>query len=211
MIYDEIIKRVNAYIIEKNDNKLLDVLEKEQSSNNLSGDLQVLLGLVLMMPPFADYQCALEAFKSAQKTDYKDVAAIWHGYLHTTLYPIDSSFARNLNLSTGEGLYILSLHNCANNSPEWRNNLTDSIAVKKFPNNLRFYLRTSKDLSADIRKNLSSEAIGMVIDSSFEKSSQPNDYKKLMANYWDELILGKCMASGNWEAFKKEVSLNQSS
>jgi len=201
LISDSLIERLNEAVTQKDDNSLVETLEQIYSLN-LDSKYSLVLGVVSMMPPFADYHRALEVFSSLFDKGFRKEASIWAGYLYSHVYPLDNSFAEILTSYPRCSIsnYVLAVYfSFERNVEKAKEHIELSIENGLFPNNILFKLSHSPNLNNVEREKLTLYLKGLISDKHLEDSSNPRNIEELYSDYWDELILGKLMTSVVWE------------
>ncbi len=72
------------------------LLEELSVQSQLSPYETIAFGLILMMPPLADYVMAANVFSRCLQTTERFRAAIWGQYVHVVLRPVSEEFAEVL-------------------------------------------------------------------------------------------------------------------
>jgi hypothetical protein len=188
--------------IQTNDNEgAVRLLEAAQKDGVLEPQGQLLLGVMLFMPPFGDYESSRDVLNDIKNRTHLCEAAVWLAYHFYTLYREDGSFAETLEgcCESAAACYSLARYNAhiGNESTalEWNRR---SLELERFPDNLIFDLLHNLDHDAPQRAKIFSDVDSLVVNKAAEMT------RRLTAadcyqNCWDELILGRRMTSIVWQ------------
>lgn len=194
------LRRIDTYISEGCTIEAVALLESLAARAETSAVDELSLGLLLMMPPFGDYEAASCLFRNVAKNIELEVeACVWGMYLFITLLPVHDDFAEKLEMHqrSPEALLMLARHAL------WRGDMVQarklaqkSVMIEPFPYNLLVASRCSRD--EDAKRKLIEQAKALVQMSNMEQSPRPTSRSALLEKEWAELIRGDVMTSIVW-------------
>lgn len=194
-------------LIQANENEgAVELLEAARREGTLQPKGQLLLGVMLFLPPLGDYEGSREAFKSIEDPSLLGEAAIWLAYHYYTLYPEDDDFVQFLEnqAHSATACYSLARYNAHIGEEalarEWN---SKSLQIERFPNNLLFDLLHNLDLNAERRAAIFEEVESLVMDKTAE-TARISTAADLYQSCWDEFVL-KCRLTSNvWQQVQKQ-------
>ena len=200
---------IEIALLRENNKKLLELLSVAHE-NRLSETHSIAYALTAMMPPFEDYEQAVEVLTSLFGSKEEKVAAIFLGYLYVNLQPFDDSFVRVLKKYTSCSIsnYILALYfDYEDDIEEALKYIHMSIYLSHFTKNIMLRLSLpSKGLQLE---GLKAEISNLVQDKNYEKSPPPKSAVDFVDNYMKELVLGTYMTSINWDILMRKYKISQ--
>lgn len=187
---------------------LLAILERAYEKSQLGPKEILLYGIVLMMPPYVDYESAEDVLIRSLQSSERRHAAIWHAYMYTTLSPTNSLFVATIEADPKceVSAYMMArYHNIEGNyegSLKW---VRRSCDIAMFPHNLVFHLIHDPTLDPLARSRIVSQIEHRVLTKEAENGPPPKDVDALYRDYWEELILGVRMTSENWARISNRI------
>lgn len=196
-----------ANLISEDDTEALVELFEEKIEQGNASDTEILLcGIMLLLPPFADYDAAKELFKSLFNSSKRVEAAIWDGYRHAILMPDDDKrFEKILKDHTDSAvvLHILSLNSIASDNYERAvEENRNSREIRLFPFNLIEYLKNGEGIDENINTNSYRLLNDLIIKKDLENDQFPTTLEGLLSYYWDNLIIGTRITSLLWSEYE---------
>ena len=175
------------------------------------GIYSIAYALTVMMPPFEDYDDAIEVLSQTFGTAVEKTAAIFAGYIYVTLQPIDESFTSILRKykHCAFANYILAMYyDYENDTSQAELYINKSISLATFTKNIVFKLTFySTDLTPEQQASLKKQLKNLVQIKNFELSGLAKTTEQLIKDYLDELIIGSKMTSPNWLHLKAKFKL----
>ncbi|TWB35399.1 hypothetical protein [Nitrospirillum viridazoti] len=196
---------ISSLIENESAEEVVSALEKKIGAGAASEDEKILCGIMLMMPPFADYEASAEIFGAMMKGRRAVDAAIWDAYRFSVLLPVgdegfepilqkrrDSAVAAHMRstVAAARGQMDLSIA---------ENRLSRSLRI--FPFNAIDGINRDVNLSISQKKYLWIAACDLVISRSVEKDARPKTVVGAIQRYWDNLIIGNRLTNILWDRY----------
>lgn len=193
----------------KNDDNesLVSILEPRVLAGEASEAEALLCGVLLLLPPFADYEAASDVFIRMLGSERAVEAAIWDAYRFAVLMPDDSCKFESILISmknSAVAAHMLSMVYSA------RGELSKailqsrrSIALRPFPFGVVNWLRLDASASDEERRLGWATAIDLVISRSAESDQPVTTVEGALQRRWDNLILGTRLTTALWSEYSK--------
>lgn len=167
----------------------------------------LLCGVLLLMPPLADYEAAASIFSGLLNGDRCFEAAVWDAYRFAVLLPDgEQSFEEVLRSSSGSAVAAHMLSMVAAASDDMSLALAESRrsrALRPFPFNIVEALKWEPGLQANARSDLWQIACDLIVSRSAESDAAVSTVEGALQRRWDNLIVGTRLTSQLWDEYRK--------
>ncbi len=196
------------HAIEVADNKaVVNLLEPRVKDGVATESEKLLCGVLLLMPPLADYEAAAAIFGCMLDGERRFEAAVWDAYRFAILMPDgDQSFERVLRSSPRSAIaaYMLSLvADAQGDAPLAINENARSLALRRFPFNVSNSLKIRSGLGESEKDDLWRSACDLIVSRSAESDSAVSTVEGALQRRWDNLIVGTRLTSQLWAEYNK--------
>ncbi len=183
------------------------LLEPRVNDGTATDSEQLLCGLLLLMPPLADYEAAACIFGSMLNGERRFEAAVWDAYRFAVLLPDgDRSFEIVLRSSSRSAIAAHMLSKVAAACNEVSLSLIEnrrSRALRLFPFNITEALKREPSLQANARSDLWQNACDLIVSRSAESDAAVCTVEGSLQRRWDNLIVGTRLTSQLWDEYSK--------
>lgn len=181
------------------------VLEQRVKDGEATESERLLCGVLLLMPPLADYEAAASIFNGMLKGERRFEAAVWDAYRYAVLLPDgERPFEPVLRSSSRSAIsaHMLSMVAAACDDPtlaliENRR----SRALRLFPFNITEALKRDTELQAASRRCLWQDACDLIVSRAAEADAAVYTVEGALQRHWDNLIVGTRLTSPLWGEF----------
>lgn len=198
---DELRKAISS----RDGQEIVRVLEPRVIAGETTEAESLLCGIVLLMPPIADYAAAARIFAKVIKGSRRLEAAVWDAYRFAVLMPVGSqSFEEVLkeNKNSAIAAHMRSMVAAANSDLSLaleESRLSRSLRV--FPFNAIYGLKNDFDLVIDEKIDLWRSINDLVVSKSAELDAAPLTVEGVLQSYWENLIVGTRVTSYLWDDY----------
>ena len=190
----------------------VDLLEGQLARGVATERERLLLGVLSLLPPIADYDAAARIFLALEGTALGFEAAVWDAYRFATVLPSGSTwFSRPLRSCSTKGVatHMLSHVELALGNVEAAIAFNrESRAARSFPFNLVLALKIDPALDSDSRRSIWDTARELVVSRQAELDAPVGSTEASLQRRWDNLILGTRLTSVVWEHYIGTFSLS---
>lgn len=188
--------------------KVVSILEPRVDACRATNEEALLCGILLLMPPFADYEKSKIIFLRLFDSPRGFEAAVWDAYRHAILMPDGDCFFEKILLGRANSaiaLHMLSMNEYAigNYSSALEMN-RDSRTIRPFPFNLSEALKQDKELDKESRLLYWMMISDLVINRESEKDNEVYSLEGMIQHRWENLILGTRMTSELWADYREK-------
>jgi hypothetical protein len=199
--------------IEVTDNSTaVELLESRMKDGIASEEERLLCGVLLLMPPLADYEAAANIFCGMLSGRRGFEAAVWDAYRFAVLLPDgDRPFEAVLRSSSRSAVAAHMLSMVAASCDDMVLALTEnrkSRALRLFPFNITEALKCDPDLQRDARNDLWQIACDLIVSRSAELDPAVHTIEGALRRRWDNLIIGTRMTSQLWGEYGRAAGLD---
>lgn len=195
-------------IKEYDSSKVVPLLEPKVHDGTATESERLLCGILLMMPPFADYHAAPLIFNSLHNGTRRFEAAVWSAYHYTVILPDGDTKFKNTLLSfpySSIAAYFLSeFFGLIKNPHKELIEIRRSVSLRMFPFNTIRLIRIDEELSIDDKRNLFKIASDLILDKDICNSGNPSTIEGMIQSHWDNLITGTRITKELWNCYKRE-------
>lgn len=183
------------------------LLEPRVNDGTATESESLLCGVLLLMPPFADYEAAASIFGGLLSGERGFDAAVWDAYRFAVLLPDgDRSFEVLLRSSSRSAVaaHMLSMVAAACDDVELA--LVEnrrSRALQLFPFNVIEALKLEPGLQGDARSDLWQSACDLIVSRSAEEDAAVCTVEGALQRRWDNLIVGTRLTSQLWDEYSR--------
>lgn len=178
------------------------LLETRLKEGTATDSEQLLCGILLLMPPLADYEAAASVFAGLFNGDRGFEAAVWDAYRFAVLLPDGSRpFEAMLRSSSWSAVaaHMLSMVALADNDvalavAENRR----SRSLRLFPFNIIEAFKHDPELQKHERGDLWQSACDLIISRSAELDATVCTIDGALQRHWENLIVGTRVSSQLW-------------
>lgn len=201
-------ENIQNAIQEDDSNNIVSLLEPRVHDGTATESESLLCGILLMMPPFADYEAAPLIFNNLLKGTRRFEAAVWSAYHYTVLMPDgDTRFEdilKSFPHSSIAAHFLSKLYEIRN---EKNNSLLEnrkSLSIRPFPFNIIRALRIDFDLSTKDKNKLFKTASDLILDKNACGNKNISTIDGLIQLEWDNLIVGTRITHVLWNSYIDE-------
>jgi hypothetical protein len=199
---------VNA--IEAGDNEaVVSILEPRVLEGSASETESMLCGVLLLLPPLADYEAAANIFSGLLSKPCGFEAAVWDAYRYSVLLPDgDTSFERVLRARPDSAVSLHMQSMVSRMRGDYSAALVDnrkSIMARLFPFNLSEALKNDNDLNVETQKKYWRVICDLLVSRTAESDECAHTVEGLLQQYWDNLILGTRITSELWNEYQSTI------
>jgi hypothetical protein len=167
----------------------------------------LLCGVLLLLPPLADYEAAAGMFGRLLQGERGTEAAIWDAYRFSTLMP-NGSFdfevtLRSMKHSAVAAHMLSMMHYAKGEFSEALDQSRRSIALRPFPFGVVNWLKLDASASHEERSLGWAMACDLVISKSAESDQPVFTVEGALQRRWDNLIMGTRLTSVLWDEYSK--------
>ncbi|NKC13288.1 MAG: hypothetical protein GKR94_14160 [Gammaproteobacteria bacterium] len=188
----------------------MSILEPQVQRGVVSEAESLLCGVLLLLPPLADYEAASDIFSGLLTTPSSFEAAVWDAYRYSVLLPDgDVSFERILRSHSDSAVASHMLSMVARTRGDYSTALAEnrrSRLVRLFPFNLSEALKSDSDLSAKARSRYWRVLSDLLVSRTAETDEGVYTVEGMLQQYWDNLILGTRITSELWNEYQNTIS-----
>lgn len=185
------------------------LLEPRVKAGSAAESEALLCGVLLLMPPLADYEAAASIFSSLLKGRRGFEAAVWDAYRFTVLLPDgDTSFEEMLRSVSGMPIaaHMLSMVAASRNDmPLALSENRRSRSLRPFPFNIVQALKLEPGLSASARCDLWQNACDLIISRSAESDAPVFSVEGALQRHWENLIVGTRLTGSLWDEYSQTL------
>lgn len=193
---------LEGYIRDGNNKEIVRCLEVLVRQKMATDAQTLLLGVLLLLPPFADYDDGVGIFNDLLTGPKALAAATWSAYGYGVLQPSGTrNFEPILKLYSGSAVARHMLGLIAHADDDQEKYLSESRASRKievFPFNILSALDGDPDLEVNERHYLRSVFVDLLVSRSAEADSPVCTVEGLLGRKWDNLISGVRITSQYW-------------
>ena len=191
---------LDVYISKRDTEFAVPVLEKYYEKKLLEPSDRLLLGVLLLLPPFADHPKVRECLETNLGTEFEFESLVWLQY-NWMFWPKGETYDERLSEYQNHSVacYMFALkaeyNDCTSETIEW---IKKGLQVSPFPNLLDLadsYATICPEFSGSKAK-----AKGLIKVRDLEKHSPPDNRQQVASYYWDHLILGTKVTTPIWES-----------
>lgn len=183
------------------------LLEPMVNEGTVTDSERLLCGVLLLMPPLADYEAAASIFSSMFNGERRFEAAVWDAYRFAVLLPDgDRSFEAVLRSSSRSPIAAHMLSMVAAACDDVSLSLIEnrrSRALRLFPFNITEALKREPGLQANARGDLWWNACDLIVSRSSESDAAVCTVEGALQRRWDNLIVGTRVTSQLWDEYSK--------
>jgi hypothetical protein len=192
--------------IESDDSEsAVELLEPRVKEGTASESEKLLCGVLLLLPPLADYEAAARVFADMLTGIRAFDAAVWDAYRFSVLMPDGDrrfeSILRDFRRSA-VAAHMLSATAAASNDDEEalrQNRLSRQLRL--FPFNIVEALRRDTEMAPATRDRLWRIATDLVISRSAESDATAHTVEGALQRQWDSLIVGTRLTTPLWTEY----------
>jgi hypothetical protein len=189
--------------IEKNDNsQVVKLLESRVREGVATEAERLLCGVLLLLPPHADYEASAKIFGALFGGDRRFEAAVWDAYRLSVLLPDgDRSCEKILQSAPGSAVAAHMIGLIAASNGDYPLALKEnrrSRSIRLFPFNVVEALKYDAELSRDVKNDLWRSACDLIISRSAEHDVSVSTVEGALQRRWENLILGSRLTSYLW-------------
>jgi hypothetical protein len=181
------------------------LLEPRVSDGTATEGEALLCGVLLLMPPLADYEAAAIVFRGQLKGERRFEGAVWDAYRFAVLLPDgDRSFEGALHSmpQSAVSAHMLSLVAGACGDMDLAlNENRRSRALRLFPFNIIEALKQEPGLDASARGELWRNACDLMVSRRAESDAAVSTIEGALQRRWDNLILGTRVTGPLWDSY----------
>jgi hypothetical protein len=182
------------------DNKSIVALLEPRVARGAATESEMLLcGVLLLLPPLADYEASAEIFKNMGSSTRRFEAAVWDAYRYETLLPVGPMWFQEIfstNLDSAVCAHMLGkLAACSGDMVKAIEHNRRSRGARLFPFNIIGALRIDPEIREHERSHLLRCANDLIISRSAESDDAVVTVDGALQRRWDNLILGTRMTS----------------
>lgn len=183
------------------------ILEPRVKDGTATESERLLCGVLLLMPPLADYDAAASIFSGLLNGGRAFEAAVWDAYRFAVLLPDgDRSFEELLRSSSWSAVAAHMLSMVAAACDDISLALIEnrrSRALRPFPFNIAEALKREPGLQASARSDLWQSACDLIVSRSAESDAAVYTVEGALQRHWDNLIVGTRLTSQLWGEYSK--------
>ncbi len=187
---------------------VVNIIERRIIDDTATEGERLLCGVMLLMPPLADYEAASNIFSNMLNGPRRLEAAIWDAYRFAVLMPDEPrSFMPVLRSSPQSAVAAHMMSKVALMSDDAKLALNEnrrSRSLRLFPFNIFEGLRIDSVIGANERDNLWRTACDLIFDKSAESDSRISTTEGALQKRWDNLIIGTRLTSQLWHEYEKQ-------
>lgn len=187
---------------------VVSLLEPRVDRGEASELERMICGVLLLMPPFADYEAAKNIFFGLMNSSRKVEAAVWDAYRHAVLMPDDDCPFEDILIQQKDSSiawHMLSLNtNSRGDSEKAAKENEISRGIKLFPFNVVEYLKNGRGASVYDRSKMWSVLCDLIVCKKAEDDDPPKSLEGMLESYWENLILGTRITSTLWHEYQKD-------
>lgn len=190
----------------------VEVLESRIKNGVATEAERPLCGVLLLMPPWADYEAASSIFGDMLRNGGRSFdAAVWDAYRYSVLMPEgDRRFEMRLRDSPQSAVSAHMLSLLASSAGDVSQALEEnrrSRALRLFPFNIVEGLRRELSLSSDERSHLWRTACDLIFSRTAELDEPVHTVEGSLQRHFDNLILGTRLTTPVWEDLCKTFEI----
>lgn len=194
--------------IESNDNEAaVELLEARVKSGTASESEKLLFGVLLLMPPLADYEVAARLFSGMLDGNRGFEAAVWDAYRFAVLMPDgDRRFETVLRAWPQSAIAAHMLSTTASALDDEPQALVENRRSRKlrlFPFNIAEALKRDPGLDTDARDDLWRIAVDLIASRSAELDSAVHTVEAALQRRWENLIVGTRLTTPLWNEYRR--------
>ena len=183
------------------------LLEPRVKDGTATDSERLLCGVLLLMPPLADYEAAASIFGALLNGYRSFEAAVWDAYRFAVLLPDgERSFEAVLRSSSRSAVATHMLSMVADARDDVPLALAEnrkSRAGRLFPFNITAALKLEPSLEPNARSELWQSACDLIVSRSAESDAAVSTVEGALQRRWDNLIVGTRLTSQLWDEYSK--------
>jgi len=192
-----------------NTEAIVSILEPRILEGSASDAECLLCGVLLLLPPIADYDAATDVFSGLLAKPCSFEAAVWDAYRYSVLLPDgDSSFQRVLRANPDSAISLHMLSMVSRMRGDDSAALVDnrkSRMIRLFPFNLSEALKYDNDLDSESRMKYWRVFCDLLASRTAESDKCAHTVEGMLQQYWENLILGTRITSQLWEEYRRTI------
>lgn len=202
-IYAESLSRA----LESEDNDAaVNLLESRISAGSATEGERLLCGVLLLLPPFGDYEAAADIFRGLLGGRRCLDAAVWDAYRFSVLLPDgDRTFEKVLGAFGGSAVAAHMRSKVARACNDVSRSLEEgrrSRELRLFPFNIADGLKHEVALTPQEKIGLWRTLSDLVVSRAAESDSPVSTVEGALQRRWDNLILGTRLSSQVWSEYR---------
>lgn len=196
--------------IETGDTKtVVSILEPRILDGSATEAESMLCGVLLMLPPIADYEVAANIFSGLFTKLCGFEAAVWDAYRYSVLLPTGGvQFEEVLRAHQGSAISLHMQSMVSRMRGDFSAALVEnrgSRQIRLFPFNLSEALKNDNDLDVDTQKQYWQVFCDLLVSRSAESDEPVHTVEGMLQQYWDNLILGTRITSELWDEYQNTI------
>lgn len=206
----EIRSELASCIAMQDNESVVSLLEILVERGDALDEERMLLGVLLFLPPVADYDAALETFEKLLQSPRSFEAASWQAYCFANLHPDGSRRFEEVLKARGGSIaqHLLSLVSLADgNYDAFFDQNMRSRQSRLFPFNILSLLDHGMATDDSEKSKLISTFQDLVVSNNAESDSTVFTVDGLLSRKWDGLILGTRLSSPFWQFVCKKYDI----
>lgn len=188
---------------------VVSILEPRVLEGSASEAESMLCGVLLLLPPLADYEAAADIFSGLLTKPCGFEAAVWDAYRYSVLLPDgDASFERVLRAHPDSAISLHMLSLVSRMRGDYSAALVDnrkSRTVRLFPFNLSEALKNDDDLDVETQEKYWRVFCDLLVSRTAESDECAHTVEGMLQKYWDNLILGTRITSELWNEYQSTI------
>lgn len=196
---------LRAALLAADNSSAVSLLEARINQGLANESERLLCGVMLLMPPLADYEGASMVFSGLLDGSRAFEAAVWDAYRFSALLPNGDRAFENVLRShdrSAIAVHMLGLLACADGDTAQALACNRrSRALRPFPFNLVHGLRLDFALHAAEKVDFWRLICDLVVSTTAESDAQVGTVEGALQRRWDNLIVGTRIASPLWEEY----------